>query len=68
MWEDRAAMKGIGKQELLAHPAQKSAGRGIRKDLVLGSTGSLGSAIVNELASTAKPVRALVRDPNVHHE
>jgi nucleoside-diphosphate-sugar epimerase len=32
-------------------------------DLVLGSTGSLGSAIVNELTSSGKPVRALVRDP-----
>ena len=31
--------------------------------LVLGSTGSLGSAIVNELTSTGKPVRALVRNP-----
>jgi nucleoside-diphosphate-sugar epimerase len=31
--------------------------------LVLGSTGSLGSAIVNELTSSAKPVRALVRSP-----
>jgi nucleoside-diphosphate-sugar epimerase len=31
--------------------------------LVLGSTGSLGSAIVNGLTSTGKPVRALVRDP-----
>jgi len=31
--------------------------------LVLGSTGSLGSAIVNELASSGKPVRALVRSP-----
>ncbi len=32
--------------------------------LVLGSTGSLGSAIVNELTSTGKPVRALVRSPS----
>ncbi|MGH9920765.1 MAG: NAD-dependent epimerase/dehydratase family protein, partial [Nitrososphaerales archaeon] len=32
--------------------------------LVLGSTGSLGSAIVNELASSGKPVRALVRNPS----
>jgi nucleoside-diphosphate-sugar epimerase len=32
-------------------------------DLVLGSTGSLGSAVVNELTSSGKPVRALVRDP-----
>ena len=32
-------------------------------DLVLGSTGSLGSAIVNELTSSGKPVRALVRNP-----
>jgi nucleoside-diphosphate-sugar epimerase len=31
--------------------------------LVLGSTGSLGSAIVNELTSAGKPVRALVRSP-----
>lgn len=31
--------------------------------LVLGSTGSLGSAIVNELTSSDKPVRALVRSP-----
>jgi nucleoside-diphosphate-sugar epimerase len=31
--------------------------------LVLGSTGSIGSAIVNELASTGRPVRALVRSP-----
>src|SRR5438128_9830682 len=31
--------------------------------LVLGSTGSIGSAIVNELSSTGKPVRALVRNP-----
>lgn len=31
--------------------------------LVLGATGSLGSAIVNELTSTGKPVRALVRNP-----
>ena len=31
--------------------------------LVLGSTGSIGSAIVNELASSSKPVRALVRNP-----
>jgi nucleoside-diphosphate-sugar epimerase len=31
--------------------------------LVLGSTGSLGSAIINELTSTGKPVRALVRNP-----
>ena len=31
--------------------------------LVLGSTGSLGSAIVNELTSSGKPVRALVRSP-----
>jgi len=31
--------------------------------LVLGSTGSLGSAIVNELNSAGIPVRALVRDP-----
>jgi nucleoside-diphosphate-sugar epimerase len=31
--------------------------------LVLGSTGSLGSAIVNELISAGRPVRALVRDP-----
>ena len=31
--------------------------------LVLGSTGSIGSAIVNELTSTGKPVRALVRNP-----
>src|SRR5579872_4663949 len=31
--------------------------------LVIGSTGSLGSAIVNELTSTNKPVRALVRNP-----
>ncbi len=30
--------------------------------LVLGSTGSLGSAIVNELTSAGKPVRALVRN------
>jgi nucleoside-diphosphate-sugar epimerase len=29
--------------------------------LVLGSTGSLGNAIVNELISTGEPVRALVR-------
>jgi nucleoside-diphosphate-sugar epimerase len=32
--------------------------------LVLGSTGSLGSAIVNELTSSGKPVRALVRNPD----
>jgi nucleoside-diphosphate-sugar epimerase len=32
--------------------------------LVLGSTGSLGSAVVNELTSAGKPVRALVRDPS----
>jgi nucleoside-diphosphate-sugar epimerase len=32
--------------------------------LVLGSTGSLGSAIVNELTSSGKPVRALVRNPS----
>ena len=31
--------------------------------LVLGSSGSLGSAIVNELTSTGKPVRALIRNP-----
>jgi nucleoside-diphosphate-sugar epimerase len=31
--------------------------------LVLGSTGSLGSAIVNELTTSGKPVRALVRNP-----
>lgn len=31
--------------------------------LVLGSTGSLGSAIVNELTSSGRPVRALVRSP-----
>jgi nucleoside-diphosphate-sugar epimerase len=31
--------------------------------LVLGSTGSLGSAVVNELTSSGKPVRALVRNP-----
>jgi len=31
--------------------------------LVLGSTGSIGTAIVNELASSNKPVRALVRSP-----
>jgi nucleoside-diphosphate-sugar epimerase len=31
--------------------------------LVLGSTGSLGSAIVNELTASGKPVRALVRSP-----
>src|ERR1700730_13553347 len=31
--------------------------------LVLGSTGSLGSAIVNELTSSGKPVRAVVRNP-----
>ena len=30
---------------------------------MLGSTGSLGSAIVNELSSSGKPVRALVRSP-----
>jgi len=30
---------------------------------VLGSTGALGSAIVNELTSTGRPVRALIRDP-----
>ena len=30
--------------------------------LVLGSTGSLGSAVVNELTSAGSPVRALVRD------
>jgi nucleoside-diphosphate-sugar epimerase len=30
---------------------------------VLGSTGSLGSAIVNELTSSGRPVRALVRSP-----
>ncbi|HYB76508.1 MAG TPA: NAD-dependent epimerase/dehydratase family protein [Nitrososphaerales archaeon] len=29
----------------------------------MGSTGSLGAAIVNELASMRKPVRALVRNP-----
>lgn len=29
---------------------------------MLGSTGSIGSAIVNELASSGKPVRALVRN------
>jgi len=32
--------------------------------LVLGSTGSLGSAIVNELTSSGMPVRALVRSPD----
>jgi nucleoside-diphosphate-sugar epimerase len=32
--------------------------------LVIGSTGSLGSAIVNELTSLDRPVRALVRNPN----
>ena len=31
--------------------------------LVLGSTGSIGSAIVNELTAAGKPVRALVRTP-----
>ena len=31
--------------------------------LVLGSTGSIGSAIVNELTSSGKPVRVLVRSP-----
>lgn len=31
--------------------------------LVIGSTGSLGNAIVNELTSSGKPVRALVRNP-----
>jgi nucleoside-diphosphate-sugar epimerase len=31
--------------------------------LVLGSTGSIGSAIVNELTAAGKPVRALVRSP-----
>ena len=31
--------------------------------LVLGSTGSIGSAIVNELTSSGKPVRALMRSP-----
>ena len=31
--------------------------------LVIGSTGSLGSAIVNELTSSGKPVKALVRNP-----
>jgi nucleoside-diphosphate-sugar epimerase len=31
--------------------------------LVLGATGSIGSAIVNELTSAGKPVRALVRSP-----
>jgi nucleoside-diphosphate-sugar epimerase len=31
--------------------------------LVLGSTGSLGSAVVNELVSSGKPVRVVVRDP-----
>ena len=30
---------------------------------MLGSTGALGSAIVNELTSTGRPVRALIRDP-----
>lgn len=30
--------------------------------LVLGSTGSLGSAVVNELTSSGRPVRALVRN------
>ena len=33
------------------------------KQLVIGSTGSLGCAIVNELTSSGKPVRALVRNP-----
>jgi nucleoside-diphosphate-sugar epimerase len=32
--------------------------------LVLGATGSLGSAIVNELTSSGRPVRALVRNPS----
>ena len=31
--------------------------------LVLGSTGSIGSAIVNELTAAGRPVRALVRNP-----
>ncbi|MFI5420743.1 MAG: NAD-dependent epimerase/dehydratase family protein [Nitrososphaerales archaeon] len=31
--------------------------------LVIGSTGSLGNAIVNDLTSSGKPVRALVRNP-----
>ncbi|MDA4115158.1 MAG: NAD-dependent epimerase/dehydratase family protein [Thaumarchaeota archaeon] len=30
---------------------------------MLGSTGSLGSAVVNELTSSGRPVRALVRSP-----
>jgi nucleoside-diphosphate-sugar epimerase len=32
-------------------------------DLVLGATGSIGSAIVNDLNTFHKPVRALVRNP-----
>jgi uncharacterized protein YbjT (DUF2867 family) len=36
---------------------------GVRVQLVLGTTGSLGSAIVNKLTSSGIPVRALVRDP-----
>lgn len=32
-------------------------------DLVLGATGSIGSAIVNDLTTSHKPVRALVRNP-----
>lgn len=31
-------------------------------DLVIGSTGSIGSAVVEELSSQGRPVRALVRD------
>ena len=33
-------------------------------NLVIGSTGSIGSAVVDELSSLRRPVRALVRDPN----
>jgi nucleoside-diphosphate-sugar epimerase len=33
-------------------------------NLVIGSTGSIGSAIVDELCSRGRPVRALVRDPS----
>ncbi len=36
--------------------------------LVIGSTGSLGSAIVNELTFSNKPVRALVRNPSKARE
>lgn len=32
--------------------------------LVIGSTGSIGSAVVNELSSQGRPVRALVRNPD----